>query len=85
MINEILCYALVNARASARGRLAYDHAVYVGYGHSNDRYGRILAKGNELEIGDGILFVWNSGRLIEGLETSCARGIMDVPIVLEFD
>jgi hypothetical protein len=56
LINEILCYALVNTRASADGRLAYDHALYVGYGDNNDRYGRILAKGNELEIADGILF-----------------------------
>jgi hypothetical protein len=85
LINEILCYALVDAHTSAGGRIAYDGAVYVGYGEGNDRYGPILAMGNELEIADGILFVWNGGQLIEGLETSCARGIMDVPIVLEFE
>jgi hypothetical protein len=85
LINEIVSYALVDATRRESGRISYKRAIHTGYGDLNDRYGNILARGDELEILDGSVFVWKEGRLIESLETHCSRGIMDVPQILSFE
>lgn len=85
VISEASSYVLEGARKTAEGRVAYEKATYVGGRPQYDRYSRQLAGANELTIDDGIVFLWRDGRLVETLETRCDRGIVEVPMVLDFE
>lgn len=85
LVNEVVCYALVQSKEEPDGRVTYTDAVDVGYGQRNDRYGRELAQGDELSIDHGTIRIWRRGRLLHSLETCCSEGIMDVPAVLAFE
>ncbi len=85
MISEGQTYLLANARAGTQGRVAYDEAVFVGAHQQYNRLGRQLAQGNELSIQDGIIFIWKGEELTESFETECHRGIIETPMLLNFE
>lgn len=85
VISEAASYVLEGARGTDGGRVAYEKATYVGGRAQYDRYSSPLAKGDELSVEDGVVFVWRGGQLVETLETRCDRGIVEVPMVLNFD
>ena len=84
VISERLVYLLVDASIKGEARAIYHNAIFVGADPEHDCYGERLAGGNELEISDGIVFIYNDGKLIHTLETHCDQGIAEVPLLLTF-
>jgi hypothetical protein len=85
VIGEAASYALEGARKVGPDHVFYETATFVGARMRYDRYSRLLSKGNELTVRDGVVFVWRDGQLVETLETRCDRGIVEVPMVLSFE
>jgi hypothetical protein len=84
VISERLAYVLIDASVTEKARASYHKAIFVGAAAEHDRYGELLAGGDELEISDGVVFIYNDGRLIHTFETRCDRGIAEVPLLLAF-
>lgn len=85
VISERLAYVLVDASVKDEARATYDKAIFVGAAAEHDRYGELLARGTELEISDGVVFIYNDGKLIHTFETRCDQGIAEVPLLLAFE
>jgi hypothetical protein len=85
VISERLAYVLVDASVRDKARAIYHKAIFVGAAAEHDRYGELLARGNELEISDGVVFIYNDGKLIHTFETRCDQGIAEVPLLLGFE
>jgi hypothetical protein len=85
VISERLAYVLLDASIKDERRAVYNKAVFVGAAAEHDRCGELLARGNELEISDGVVFISNDGKLIHTFETRCDQGIAEVPLLLNFE
>lgn len=85
VISERLAYVLSNASVKDAARATYQKAIFVGAAAEHDRYADGLALGNELEISDGVVFIYNDGKLIHSFETRCDNGIAEVPLLLTFE
>jgi len=59
--------------------------MFVGAAAEHDRYGELLAQGNELEISDGVVFIYTDGKVIHTFETRCDQGTAEVPLLLAFE
>jgi len=84
VISERLAYVLVDALVKDEARTVYRKAMFVGAAAEHDHYGELLARGNELEISDGVVLIYNDGKLIHTFETRCDQGIAEVPLLLTF-
>jgi hypothetical protein len=85
VISERLAYVLVDASVTEKARASYQKAIFVGAAAEQDRYGELLAGWYELEIRDGVVFIYNDGKLIHTFETRCDQGIAEAPLLLAFD
>jgi hypothetical protein len=85
MVSEGQSYVLTGAADGREGRVTYEKAVFVGSQAPYDRFSGSLAKGNELRVEDGVIFIWNGGELVESLETGCHRGVIEAPMLLRFE
>lgn len=82
--SEVLCYALVGARPLGHGAVGYHDVLYVGGKPHEDRWSEVLARGNQLELGDGIVHVTRDDAQVGTLEARCDRGRMELPLLLDF-
>lgn len=84
-VNEVMCYALHGGSSLGPSHARYDAAIPISGRPSDDLWGLGLARGDELEISDGSVFVLKQGRTVHTLEGRCDRGRIDVPVLLPFD
>lgn len=85
VISERLAYVLIDATVKDEARAVYNKALFVGAAAEHDSYGEVLSQGNELEVSDGVVFIYNNGKLIHTVETHCDQGIAEVPLLLNFE
>lgn len=85
VVSELQIYVLENAEILDVSRVKYGRASYMGANIRHDRFSAGLARGNELEVQDGIIHVWQDGHYVTAMETRCDLGVVEVPLVLNFE
>ena len=89
VINERTAFVLKNASQGVNGRTQYDGIASLRgfFGIEDPLYEPCLSaltKGTEVDVADGSVVVWTNGRMTDVIETSCDRGIAEVPLILDF-
>jgi hypothetical protein len=80
-----MVYVLLRATLLPSGRVRYHTAIPVGGKVRSDRFAAALARGNEIAIADGTVYVFSRGRLVRVLDADCDAGTVEVPRVLFFE
>lgn len=88
-LSESVSFSLVEGEVTGVGRVRYSAAVPLQRPHGAQedwkrRNAEALARGDELRIEDGIIYIYSRGRLVRTLESRCDRGVAEVPLLLSF-
>jgi hypothetical protein len=90
VLNEKLAYALVGGSLVSSNRAKYMHAVDL---YKNppvrephfDRCSRALAAANDVLVTGDSVVASRDGALVDVLELRCDRGIVEIPLLLNFE
>lgn len=89
VINERVAFILGNASDAGNGRTQYqrNESLRGSFGIEDRLYEpcrRALGAGTAVSITDGSVIVWDNERMSDVIETTCDRGIAEVPLILDF-